>query len=61
VESYPQLQRYAWQMSYFKVAALVEKVESHCGNLFGMVGPGVWKASNNHVSIAYRFNLKQKN
>lgn len=52
-----KLQRYAWQMSHFKVATLMKQIEGHCGNLFGVVGSGVWKAANHHVRVANRFDL----
>jgi hypothetical protein len=57
VKSYPQLQRYAGQVSNFEAAALVEQVKSHCGDLFGVVGTGIWQASDNHISVANRLNL----
>lgn len=45
-------------MSHFEVAALVKKVESHCRDLFGVVRAGIWKATNNHVSVANCFDLE---
>lgn len=49
METDAELKGNAWQMSDFKVAALMEQIKCHCSYLLGMVGSWIWKPTYDPV------------